>query len=170
MSDQHPRCIQELYAPKNACFGCGPANEKGLRIRSFPDPDKPERLIARWRPQPHHEAFDGVLNGGIVGALLDCHSNWAACWRLKLRDGLDVPPCTVTADFHVKMRRPTPTDRELIVVAEAIADEGSKVTITAEIRAGDQVTATCEGRFVAVKPGHPAYHRWEAPADVDPTA
>ena len=29
-------------------------------------------------PEPHHLAFEGVLNGGICGALLDCHSNWTA--------------------------------------------------------------------------------------------
>ena len=29
------KSLQETYAPHNACFGCGPANEKGLRIRSF---------------------------------------------------------------------------------------------------------------------------------------
>ena len=28
--------LQELYAPGSACFGCGPANEKGLHVRSFP--------------------------------------------------------------------------------------------------------------------------------------
>ena len=27
--------VQETYAPQNRCFGCGPANDKGLRIRSF---------------------------------------------------------------------------------------------------------------------------------------
>jgi hypothetical protein len=27
--------VQERHAPRNACFGCGPANVKGLRIRSF---------------------------------------------------------------------------------------------------------------------------------------
>jgi len=29
------KSLQETYAPSMACFGCGPANEKGLRIRSF---------------------------------------------------------------------------------------------------------------------------------------
>ena len=67
--------VQERFAPRNACFGCGPSNPKGLRIRSFKEGD---HLVARWRPEEHHQAFPGVLNGGIVGALLDCHSNWAA--------------------------------------------------------------------------------------------
>ena len=157
--DREP-CLQERYAPHNACFGCGPANEKGLHVRSFPDPEDPARLLASWQPEPKYEAFEGVLNGGIVGALLDCHSNWAASWHLMRRDGLERVPCTVTADFHVKMKHPTPTDGTLSVVAWPVADEGSWVTVEAELRAGDRVTATCTGRFVAVKPGHPAYHRW----------
>ena len=40
MSETQPKCLQEQYAPHNACFGCGPANEKGLRIRSFAEGDK----------------------------------------------------------------------------------------------------------------------------------
>ena len=57
--------LQELHAPLSRCFGCGPANEQGLRIRSIVVGDK---VIAEWMPQAHHEAFPGVLNGGIVGA------------------------------------------------------------------------------------------------------
>ena len=56
--------VQERYAPQNRCFGCGPANPKGLRIRSFEDGDG---LTAEWTPESHHEAWPGALNGGIVG-------------------------------------------------------------------------------------------------------
>ena len=31
------KSVQETWAPNNICFGCGPSNEKGLRIRSFAD-------------------------------------------------------------------------------------------------------------------------------------
>ena len=65
-------CIQEQYAPHNACFGCGPSNKKGLGIRSFA---KGDELIAEWTAEEHHEAFPGMLNGGIIGSLLDCHCN-----------------------------------------------------------------------------------------------
>ena len=153
--------LQERFAPENACFGCGPANPRGLRVRSFPSGDGPDaEVTADWRPEPHHEAFSGVLNGGIIGTLLDCHSNWTAIWHLMQRDGLTSAPCTVTADFHVKLRRPTPTDRPLRLTARAVASEGPRVTVEAELRSGDEVTATCRGRFVAVEPDHPAYHRW----------
>ena len=151
--------LQDRYAPQNRCFGCGAANELGLQLKSFPSKDG-ETLAATWSPARHHEAFEGVLNGGIVGTLLDCHSNWTAAWHLMERDGRDTPPCTVTADFHVHLKRPTPSDRPVTLTARAVESEGSKVTVEAELSSGGEVTATCRGRFVAVGPGHPAYHRW----------
>lgn len=150
--------IQERYAPQNHCFGCGPANEKGLRIRSFPAPDG--GLVADWTPEPHHEAFDGMLNGGIIGALLDCHSIWAAAHHFMERDRLDAPPCCVTADFHVKLRRPTPSGQPVHLEARVLHADASVATVEARLSSGGTLTATCSGRFVAVKPGHPAFHRW----------
>lgn len=152
--------VQERYAPHNACFGCGPANEKGLRIRSFPTGGAGDELRCVWRPEAHHEAFPGMLNGGITGALLDCHSNWTAAHHLLRARGLDAPPCTVTADFHVVLKRPTPTDGDLIVTARVVSTEGDKVLVEATLEAKGKVTATCRGTFVAVREGHPAYHRW----------
>jgi acyl-coenzyme A thioesterase PaaI-like protein len=149
--------LQDRYAPNNRCFGCGPANEKGLRIKSFVEGDD---LVARWQPEPHHEAFTGMLNGGIVGALLDCHSNWAATHHLMVRDGAPTPPCTVTADFHVKMRRPTPSGEAVVLRARPVETSGDRVVVEATLSSGDVVTATCRGTFVAVKEGHPAFNRW----------
>jgi acyl-coenzyme A thioesterase PaaI-like protein len=151
-------CVQEKYAPRNRCFGCGPMNEKGLRIRSFPGAGG--GLVARFKPESHHEAWEGMLNGGIVGALLDCHSNWTAAIHLMERAGADTPPCTVTAEFAVKLKRPTPTDRELRLAARVVESSESKAIVEAELRADGELCATCRGTFVAVKPGHPAYHRW----------
>jgi acyl-coenzyme A thioesterase PaaI-like protein len=149
--------LQERYAPHNACFGCGPANTLGLRIRSFPEG---REVRAQWTPAPHHQAFEGVLNGGIIGALLDCHSNWTAAYHLMVRNGLDTPPCTVTAEYAIKLRRPTPMDGPIDLEAHVVESSEDRATVEATLEAGGQVCATCRGVFVAVKPGHPAYHRW----------
>lgn len=151
------KSVQETYAPQNRCFGCGPANEKGLRIRSF---EKDGELVADWTPEPHHEAFDNVLNGGICGALLDCHSNWAATVYLMKQNHMETPPCTVTADFHVFLKRPTPTDVPLHLRAKVVEAGDDRAVVEASIEANGKTTATCRGTFVAVKEGHPAYHRW----------
>lgn len=151
------KSLQETYAPNNACFGCGPANEKGLHIRSFPRGDE---VVAEFQPEQYQEAFAGMLNGGIIGTLLDCHCNWAATYELMKRDGSTHPPCTVTAEYTIELLRPTPTDAPLQIVARVVKLKDNRAIVEGELIAHDQVTATCRGTFVAVKPGHPAYHRW----------
>jgi acyl-coenzyme A thioesterase PaaI-like protein len=148
--------VQDRYAEKSICFGCGPANPDGLHIKSFVEGDE---LVARFVPSPNHHAFPGVLNGGIIGALLDCHSNWAACCHLMKTQGLDAPPCTVTADFHVRMKRPTPMV-EVVLRAKVTESSGDRAVVEATLEATGKITATCTGTFVAVKEGHPAFHRW----------
>jgi acyl-coenzyme A thioesterase PaaI-like protein len=151
------RSVQDRYAPALRCFGCGPTNEKGLRIKSYRQGD---RLVADWQAEGHHEAFPGMLSGGIVGALLDCHSNWAAAIHLMEHKGLPTPPCTVTAEFHVRLQRPTPTSAPVHLEAQVVESEGDRATVEATLSSGGKVTATCRGVFVAVKEGHPAFHRW----------
>jgi acyl-coenzyme A thioesterase PaaI-like protein len=151
------KSVQETYAPNNRCFGCGPANEKGLRIRSF---EEGGELVGEWHAEPHHQAFDGILNGGICGALLDCHSNWAAAMNLMRSRGESTPPCTVTADFHVMLMRPTPMDAVIKMRAHVVESTEDRAVVQASLEANGKVTATCRGTFVAVKEGHPAYHRW----------
>jgi len=150
------KSLQDEHAPESICFGCGPANREGLQIKSYVEGDE---VVAEFTPRPHHHAFPGMLNGGIIGALLDCHSNWTAAWHLMKKTGAEKIPCTVTADFHVKLRKPTPMGpvRLRARVAESTDD---RAVIDAELHAGGEITARCKGTFVAVKEGHPAYHRW----------
>lgn len=152
--------LQEKYAARSICFGCGPANEKGLRIRSFVSPTDPDELVAEWHAEKHHEAFPGMLNGGIIGALLDCHCNWTASYHLMKKGSLDQPPCSVTADYSIKLLRPTPTDGAIRLSARVVESKEDRATVEGTLTAGGKVCATCRGTFVAVKPGHPAYHRW----------
>jgi acyl-coenzyme A thioesterase PaaI-like protein len=157
MADAESQSLQERYAPANACWGCGPANPEGLRIRSFP---RGEEVVAEWKPEPRYEAFPGVLNGGIIGTLLDCHCNWAAAWHLMNKAGEDRPPCTVTADYAIKLLRPTPTGAHVFLSARIAESTPDRATVDGTLTAGGKVCATCRGTFVAVKEGHPAFHRW----------
>jgi len=149
--------LQDRYAPNGMCFGCGPRNEKGLRIKSVVRGDE---VVASWRAEKHHEAFAGALSGGIAGTLLDCHANWTAAYHLMRRSAASLPPCTVTAEYAVKLLRPTPTDGPIELVARPLEFGEDRAVVEAELWAGGKVCATFRGTFVAVKPGHPAYHRW----------
>jgi len=151
------KSLQELYAPASACFGCGPANQQGLHIRSFPEG---EEIFCEWRPETQYEAFPGMLSGGIIGTLLDCHSNWTAAYHLMRRARAERPPCTVTADYSIKLLRPTPTDDVVLLTARVVESTDERAVVEAELFAKGKICANCRGTFVAVRPGHPAYHRW----------
>lgn len=151
------KSLQERWAPHHICFGCGPSNAQGLRIRSFVQGD---RVVADWRAEPHHQAFPGMLSGGIIGTLLDCHSNWTAAWHLMNRTGSAAPPCTVTAEYAVTLRRPTPAEALLHLEARVTESTDRRAVVEATLGAEGEICATCHGVFVAVREGHPAYHRW----------
>ena len=101
-----------------------------------------------------------MLNGGIIGTLLDCHSNWAATYHLMRQAGADAPPCTVTADYAIKLLRPTPSTAPVHLRARVVESKPDRAVVEATLSSGGKTCATCRGTFVAVKPGHPAYHRW----------
>jgi acyl-coenzyme A thioesterase PaaI-like protein len=149
--------LQDLYSPAGICFGCGPANSQGLQIKSIPEGDE---LVCSWTPQPHHQAFEGVLNGGIIGALLDCHMNWCALWSLMRRDQAPKPPLTVTAEYAIKLARPTPLDAPLRLRARAIELVDNRAVIESSLEAKGKICATARGTFISVPANHPAHKHW----------
>ena len=60
----------------------------------------------------------------------------------------------------IKLRRPTPFDVPIYLKARVVESAEDKAVVEAELIANEKVCATCRGTFVAVKEGHPAYHRW----------
>jgi acyl-coenzyme A thioesterase PaaI-like protein len=152
-----PEGLQDTYAPRSVCFGCGPANARGLHIISRPVGDE---VVCDWQPEPYHEAFAGVLSGGIIGTLLDCHCNWTAAYHLMRAAGATAPPCTVTAEYSIRLLRPTPTDGPVHLSAHVVEASADRAVVEGTLSAGGKVCATGRGTFVAVQEGHPAYHRW----------
>src|SRR5919205_3165548 len=65
------RAIQDAI-PGNHCWGCGPLNPRGLHVKSFWEGDE---SVCRFEPAPEHMAGPThVVNGGIIAAVVDCHS------------------------------------------------------------------------------------------------
>jgi acyl-coenzyme A thioesterase PaaI-like protein len=137
--------IQERYLLTATCFGCGPQNERGLRIRSFPSPDG-RGVTCSWQPSPHHAAGSGVLNGGIVGTLLDCHSAAAVVDEMVRRDPA-ARDQWVTATYMVKFLRPTSPDAPVELFAEVVEWDGDRAVTAAELRSEGKVRATCSAEF-----------------------
>ena len=50
--------------------------------------------------------------------------------------------------------------RQATAVALTTGQPPNMAVVEATLEAGGRICDTCRGTFVAVKPGHPAYHRW----------
>jgi hypothetical protein len=107
------QAIQDIAFKDGTCFGCGPVNPHGLRIKSFWSDDG-KFVIATFQPRPELNAgIPNVLYGGTVASLIDCHSNWtaiAATYRMEGRDPLK--HCRSVHDYMREYRRErTPRDQ-----------------------------------------------------------
>ena len=95
--------------------------------------------------------FPGMINGGIIGTLLDCHGNWTAAVALMDTNNLSEPPCTVTASYSVVLRRPTPLGVKLIVTSQITEIDGNKVKVELLLEANGKICASGDGLFCSGK-------------------
>jgi acyl-coenzyme A thioesterase PaaI-like protein len=140
--------IQETLYPDLPCFGCGPGNLRGLRLRSFPVEDSVE---AEFIPWPEHDNGLGFLNGGIIATILDCHSAAVVMSEAQSRGWGPLPGAAlayVTAGLDVRYVRPSPLhepvrlqgrvttagEREMIAEVELVWDGKVRATAVATWR------------------------------------
>lgn len=125
------------------CYGCGPANSQGLRLKSRWDG---EEAVCTWTAQPHHcGGARNVVNGGVIATLLDCHSlnlAIARAYRDEQRPIGSAPRVFfVTASMNVNYRRPTPLGKPLDLRASVRKVEGRKTFL--------RCTLSCERELCA---------------------
>lgn len=143
--------IQDRYLADIPCFGCGPGNAKGLRLKSFEAAD--DTVRARFRPWPEHDNGVGYLNGGIIATLLDCHSAAAVVLAAAAR-GL-APDGTlqfVTAGIDVRFLRPSPLLDPAELVARTASVGDSEIVVEAELWWQDKVRAAATSRWKRWRP------------------
>lgn len=137
-----PEAIQDQVDADNPCFGCGPRNPEGLRIKSRPREDG-EGLVARWQGEDHHAGSAGVLGGGVQATLVDCHGIWTAVdWHGRRHPDAERVPHYVTAELHLKYRRPVPLHDEVEIRSTVAEVEGRRVHVDVELRAEDGTVCT----------------------------
>jgi len=138
--------IQERLFPDMPCFGCGPSNAKGLRLRSYPADGC---VTAAFTPWPEHDNGLGFLNGGIISTVLDCHSAAAVTLEAE-RHGWDPLPGAdlsyVTAGLDVRYLRPAPLHEAVELSAVIISAEEPQIVAEVELlwdgKVRAQATAT----------------------------
>ena len=126
--------IQDRLYPDLACFGCGPVNERGLQLKSYPRGDA--EVVATFTPWPEHDNGTGFLNGGIIATLLDCHSAAVVTQEAERRgmhaaDGALLP--FLTAGIDVRYRRPAPLAETVELRGRLLTGDDSQMTAAVEL-------------------------------------
>lgn len=145
--------LQDMAHPDGICFGCGGANEAGLQLKSHWHEDG-IHVICRYRPSEQFSGWPGLVYGGLLAMLVDCHSNWTAMayqYREEGRraDSLPRIDC-VTGHLGIDYLKPTPMDVELLLKARVEGEVARKSRIVCEVWAGDVLTARADSIFVRV--------------------
>ncbi len=96
----------------------------------------------------------------VEKSVQEIHASNSICYGCGPGDKLESPPCTVTASYSVKLKRPTPFGKVLSITSKVEKIENNVVEVSLNLVAGGKKCATGQGLFVAVKEGHPAFHRW----------
>jgi len=146
-----PQAFQDLI-PDNFCFGCGPTNPNGLRIKSFWHDDG--ESICHYQPEPHHTAGPTqILNGGIIATLIDCHCICTAIADSYRREGREIGSTPTiwyaTASLNVSYLKPAPIKPPVRLLAHVIEATGKKTSLTCEVLSGN--TKCAAGEVVAVR-------------------
>ena len=139
--------FQDQYLETRAdCWGCGRNNPNGLYIKSHWEGDE---AVAHFTPQPYHTGHKGVLNGGIIATLMDCHCMGLAMAFAHRAEGRAIgsqPLITyVTASLKVDYLKPTPlTDQPVELRARVTNIDGRKTAMTCSLFAQGEETARGE--------------------------
>jgi acyl-coenzyme A thioesterase PaaI-like protein len=141
--------------PHNHCFGCGTLNPRGLHIKSHVEGDE---TVCTFQPWPDHMAGPtDVVYGGIIAAVVDCHTVCTAIADVYRAAGQEIGAephrWCVTASLKVDYLAPTPIDRPMELRARVRRTEGRKRWVDCTVRSGGREVVRAEVLAIEVPPG-----------------
>jgi uncharacterized protein (TIGR00369 family) len=126
--------------PEDRCFGCGHANERGLKLVFRPTDGGVE---TEYQAPEHLAGAPGVIHGGIQATLLDEVLGMAIHVAQGHEDHQHV-----TVDFRLRYHRPAPTEQALRVRGRCLHTEDRDVFAEGEIVSPEgEVLTRAEARW-----------------------
>jgi len=127
--------------PGNQCFGCGGANDGGMKL-TFEQDNEKRRIVGRFVLGERYQGGGGMAHGGIIATLLD-EAMGKVCRFREVR--------AVTAELTVEYLKPVNVRSGIVVEGRETEQKGRNLFMTAEIRnEAGEVLARGKGRFVVI--------------------
>ncbi|MDO4778305.1 MAG: hotdog domain-containing protein [Tissierellia bacterium] len=157
MCSKQKIAIQDTYGQRfQHCWGCGPKNEEGLHLKSFPSEDGSES-ICRFTPEKQYTGgVPANLYGGMIAMIFDCHGTASAAWFNHHNNGLTLNESTVitryiTGRLEIDFLSPVPMEKEIIVTAKAEEIGERKVIVSMQMETDGKIHAKAKMIAVRVK-------------------
>ena len=144
MLSKKSKDIFQDYMPNNICFGCGNNTKGGLHIKSYWLDEVAECI---WTPTNIHQGWKGIMNGGIIATVIDCHAmgtSMAYAYKHEKRPLGSSPEYKyATGSMKIKYLKPTFNDT-IKLKARILSYSEKKVHISCEVISKGTVTAVGE--------------------------
>ena len=144
MLSKKSKDIFQDYMPNNICFGCGNNTKDGLHIKSYWQGEMAECI---WTPKTIHQGWRGIMNGGIIATVIDCHAmgtSMAYAYKYENRSLGSSPEYKyATGTMKIKYLKPTLNDT-IKLKAKILSYSEKKVHISCEVISKGNVTAVGE--------------------------
>jgi len=142
MTEQHEHLTPFAHSASNRCFGCGPANQNGLRLEFLLADDG--SVVSLPVVPGAFDGHPGYLHGGIIATLLD-----EAMSKAVRAQG----STSVTRKIEVDYLRPVPSGAPLRIEGRVVRNEARKHWAEARI-ANEKGIVLAEGKglFIEVRP------------------
>ncbi len=144
MTESAEKLTPMALRAQNHCFGCGPANENGLRLEFLIAEDK--SVVCLLEVPERFEGPPGTVHGGIIATLLD-----EAMSKAIRAQGVTA----VTRQMEVEYLRPVHPVTPIRIEGRLLRNEGRKYWTAGRIlNPRGRVLAESKGLFIELGSGH----------------
>lgn len=123
------------------CFICGPGNPIGLKTRPICDAATGRAWMTVTIPAAY-QGWEGMAHGGIIAALLDEVSAYAA---------MSVTTQIVTGELKIRYLKPVPIEREITLEAHVGERIRRSIKVEAVLTFQGDTLARSEARMVVLR-------------------
>ncbi|MEE9372884.1 MAG: PaaI family thioesterase [Saprospiraceae bacterium] len=138
------------HMPGNICYGCGKDNHHGLQIKSYWEDNE---SVCIWQSEDKYQGWKGLLNGGVLATLIDCHTMCTAMAASYKAEGrkMNTEPIYRFATGTMTIKYTAPTSNKVPLEIRALVTEmkGRKITLSFRVLSEGKVTA--EGEVIAIR-------------------
>ena len=150
MENKKPDYFQD-HMHGNVCFGCGKDNHEGLQIKSYWEENT---SICEWQPEEKHNGWKGVLCGGVMAVLIDCHCICTAMAHAHQLENTAIDSDSgfityATGTMTIKYLKPAFNDKAVVLKAYIKEVKGRKTVIGCD--AYTDGVKTTEAEVIAIR-------------------